>query len=79
MLEDEFKYFKENHEYLFEKYPNKYLVIQNKSVVETADSFEKALIAANHNGLELGTFLVQLCSKGEEGFTQSYHSRVIFA
>lgn len=39
----------------------------------------KMLSKALDGGLELGTFIIQLCSEGESGYTQTFHSRVIFA
>lgn len=79
MLEDEFKYFKDNHDALFAEYPNKYIVIKDKKVLFADDTFEDALSKAINGGLEVGTFLIQLCSAGESGYTQTFHSRVIFA
>lgn len=79
MLEDEFKYFKDNHDYLFEKYPNKHIVIKGRKVLHADCTFEESLLWARDNGLEVGTFIIQLCSAGESGYTQTFHSRVIFA
>lgn len=79
MLEREFKYFKDNHDELFRNYPNKYLVIQGDVVLLAADNFDMALNEAISNGLEAGTFMIQLCSEGEEAYTQTFHSRVVFA
>jgi len=79
MLEREFKYFKENHDTLYREYPNKYLVIQGDNVITSKDTFEEALNEAIRKGLEVGSFMVQLCSEGEEAYTQTFHSRVIFA
>lgn len=79
MLEDEFKYFKDNHDVLFAEYPNKHIVIKGKKVLFSDDTFEGALSKAISGGLEIGTFLIQLCSVGESGYTQTFHSRVIFA
>ena len=79
MLEDEFQFFKENQQKLFAEYPNKYLVIKDKTVILDANTFEEALCNAENQGIELGTFLIQLCSKDNESYTQTYHSRVIFA
>lgn len=79
MLEKEFEYFKENHERLFREYPNKYLVIKDNNVLYSEDTLEDALNQAVSSGLEVGTFLIQLCGKGEGSYTQTFHSRVIFA
>lgn len=79
MLEDEFKFFKDNHDALLAQYPNKHIVIKGKKVLFSDDTFENALSKAVENHLEVGTFIIQLCSAGESGYTQTFHSRVIFA
>lgn len=79
MLEDEFKFFKDNHESLFVEYPNMHIVIKDNKVLFSDDTFEGALAKAVTGGLEVGTFIIQLCSLGESGYTQTFHSRVIFA
>ena len=79
MLEKEFEYFKSHHDELYRQYPNKYLVIKKDKVIFTADTFEEALKLAVSGGHKVGEFLVQLCSEGDEAYTQTFHSRVIFA
>lgn len=79
MLEKEFKYFKDNHAELLKEYPNKYLVIQEDKVLFAEDSMEAAIEQAVNAGLEAGTYMVQLCSEGNSAFTQTFHSRVVFA
>ncbi len=78
MLEKEFNYFKENYKQLFEKYPNQFLVIKDMEVKSAFSSFEQAIEYAS-NKFELGTFLIQECTKDENAYTQTFHSRVIFA
>jgi hypothetical protein len=78
MLEKEFKYFKANHSLLFDLYPNKHVVIKDEKVHFASDSFNEALEFAKTN-FELGTFLIQFCSETTEGYTQTFHSRAIFA
>lgn len=78
MLEKEFNYFKENYKHLFEKYPNQFLVIKDMEVKSAFSSFEQAIEYAS-NKFELGTFLIQECTKDENAYTQTFHSRVIFA
>ena len=69
---DDFKWFVDNHDNLFKKYPN-------KNVVCSGNSFEEALQMALKAGLEVGTFIIQNCSKGEECYIQNFSSRVVFA
>ena len=79
MQSDDFKFFRENHDVLLKEYFNKYIVIKDRNVLFYGDSFKDALSKALDGGLELGTFIIQLCSEGESGYTQTFHSRVIFA
>lgn len=79
MQSDDFKFFRENHDVLLKEYFNKYIVIKDRNVLFCGDSFKDALSKALAGGLELGTFIIQLCSEGESGYTQTFHSRVIFA
>lgn len=79
LLKDEFKYFKDNHERLFTQYPDKYLVIKEGKVLNASDTFEKALESALESHLEVGTFLIQKCGKDQDSYTETFHSRVIFA
>lgn len=76
---EDFKWFVENHNSLYVKYPNKHIVIFDKNVVGHGDSFEEALAVAIDKKLKLGTFIIQECTKGEEGYTQRFSSRVVFA
>jgi len=78
MLRDEFKYYLENQAELVKKYNGKFLVIKNKTVVESFDTLEEAYDYAVDK-YELGTFLLQECSPGKSGYTQTFHSRVQFA
>ena len=41
------------------------------------DTFEQAIEYASKN-FDLGTFLIQECTKDENAYTQTFHSRVIF-
>lgn len=79
MLEKEFKYFMDNHDSLYNDYPNKYIVIKDENVLYAEDSMEEALKRAIEGGLQVGSFLIQLCSEGDKAYTQTFHSRVIFA
>ena len=76
-LEQEFIYYLDHQKELVEKYNGKFVVIKNKTVIGVYDS---EMSAIQHTSLdhEMGTFLVQKCEPGEEGYTQSYHSRVAF-
>lgn len=78
MLEHEFQYFTTHLKSLFTKYPNKYLVLQNQSVVLASDTFSEALTQAHERGLKTGTFIIQQCGADASCYTQTFHSRVKF-
>lgn len=79
MLEKEFQYFKENQKDLYQKYPDKFLVIQGQKVVIVADTMDQAYTQAIDGGYKLGEFLIQECLQGEDAYTEVFHSRVIYA
>lgn len=77
MLEKEFQYYIDNQKELVEKYKGKYLVIKDLSVVSVHDS-EIEAYSDSVKKYELGTFLIQECMPGEENYTQTFRTRVIF-
>lgn len=76
---ENFKYFIDHHDEIYKEHPNQYVIIYDKQVRGSADSFEGALALALDNGLELGHFLIQECTEGDDGYTQTFHTRVVFA
>ncbi len=78
-LVKEFEFFTENHDELVKKYPNKFVVLKDRTVVLAGDSFEEAYAKAHDSGLVLGTFLIQECTEGDSAYTQTFLSRVVFA
>lgn len=78
MLKDEFQYYLLNQQELVEKYNNKYIVIKNKEVIAAYDREDIALFETKKTH-EIGTFLIQKCTDGTSAYTQTYHSRVVFA
>jgi len=77
-LQSEFEYFIEHQVDLVSKYPGKFVVIKDQAVIGVYDDELKA-VRETSKTYELGTFLVQLCESGAGNYTQSYHSRVVFA
>ena len=77
MLEKEFKYYLDNQVELVKKYNGKYIVIKDEKVVGIYDT-ELEAYNESKKKYELGTFLIQLCIKGKDSYTQSFNSRVIF-
>ncbi len=78
MLRREFQYYLDNQEELVKKYNHRFLVIKGCQVIGDYDSYEQALFETSKK-YELGTFLIQECTEGDDAYTQTFHSRVVFA
>jgi hypothetical protein len=77
-LRDEFQFYLDHQDELLKKYEGKYIVIKNGEVLGAYDN-ELAAITKTQKSHPLGTFLVQLVSRGPDAYTQTFHSRVVFA
>lgn len=77
-LENLFKYYLEHQSELVKDFNGKHIILVDDKVVGAFDSMEEAYNYADAN-YELGTFLIQLCTPGDEAYTQTFHSRVVFA
>ncbi|MBA7558242.1 hypothetical protein ES705_51038 [subsurface metagenome] len=78
MLEKEFQFFIDNQNELVKKYNGKFIVIIGDKVINAYNTQEEAYIKTIKDH-ELGTFLIQECLPGEDSYTQTFHSRAIFA
>lgn len=78
MLDTEYKYYLEHQQELLGLYRGRFLVIIGNSVVGDYDSKAAAYLDSIKK-YQLGSFLIQECTDGTSGYTQTYHSRVIFA
>lgn len=76
MLEKEFQYYLDNQDELVKKYNDKFIVIKNEIVIGVYDSHSEAYNLTLQTE-ELGTFLIQHCLSGDQGYTQTFHSQVI--
>ena len=76
-LEKEFQYYLDHQSELIKQYNGKHIVIADGQVIG-AYSTEKEAIESTIATRELGTFLVQKCEPGKDGYTQTFHSRVVF-
>ena len=74
-LEKEFEWYLANQTKLVKQYDGKFVVIKGGKVIDSFDD-EIEAIEKTSKGHDLGTFLVQQCTEGEEGHTQVFHSRV---
>jgi hypothetical protein len=78
MLEKEFNYYLKNQDDLVKEYNGKYIVIVGETVIGAYSTNIQAFLETQKTH-ELGTFLIQKCTPGEEDYTQTFHSRVAFA
>lgn len=78
LLENEFKFYLENQASILAEYSGKFVVIVGNKVVGAFDSMAEAYYDSAKK-YEPGSFLIQKCTEGEEAYTQSFTSRVIFA
>jgi len=78
MLEKEFKYYLDNQKTLVKKYNGRFIAIVGEEIVGDYSSEEEAFINTSKKN-QPGSFLIILCEPGEGSYTQSFHSRVVFA
>jgi hypothetical protein len=78
MLEKEFQYYLDNQNELLKKYSGRFLVIMGGEVVGDYGTFDDAYFKSIEK-YKIGTFLIQECTEGDEAYTQTFHSRAIFA
>jgi len=76
-LEQEFKFYLQNQDALVREHDGKFIVIKDCKVIGVYDT-EMQAITETSKTHEPGTFLVQKCEPGSEGYTQTFHSRVTF-
>ena len=77
-LEMAFAYYLAHQEELVGKYNGKFIVIKDDEVLDAYDD-ELAAITETQKAHPLGTFLVQKVSPGDTAYSQTFHSRVVFA
>ncbi|WP_264523114.1 hypothetical protein [Flavobacterium sp. N502536] len=76
MLEKEFQYYLDNQDELLKKYAGKIIVIIGEDIIGEYDTEVQALVETRKSH-EIGTFLIQKCSPGNNDYTETYHSRVV--
>lgn len=77
-LTKEFQYYLDHQADLVKKYNGMFIVVKNCQIVGSYKT-EAEAIEDSMKTMELGTFLVQKCEPGKKSYTQTYHSRVVFA
>ncbi|MFA5838921.1 MAG: hypothetical protein WC849_03215 [Candidatus Paceibacterota bacterium] len=78
LLEKELNYYKKHQKELVNKYSGRFLVIKDEKLQGDYETEIEAYNTGKKNN-ELGTFLIQKCLPGEESYTQTFHSRVVFS
>lgn len=76
MLEKEFQYYLDNQKELLKLYNGKFIVIKGQEIIGVYASHSEAYNVTLKSN-ELGTFLIQHCLPGDQGYTQTFHSQVI--
>ncbi len=75
MLDKEFKYYLDHQKELLLLYDGKFIVIIGNQVVGAYDNREDAYYSSIEK-YEPGTFMIQLCTPGEDAYTVRYYNRV---
>jgi regulation of enolase protein 1 (concanavalin A-like superfamily) len=73
MIEREFDYYLAHQDELVKKYNGKYLVIVG-DIIEAYETKEQAYFEAQKK-YDLGTFLIQLCTPGNNSYTHTFYSQ----
>ena len=72
-----FQFYLDHQAELVKKYNGKYIVIKDNEVVGAFDNNADAYFDSEQK-YGLGNFLIQLCTEGDEAYTQRFTSRVRF-
>lgn len=78
MLEKELQYYISNQINLVSKHKGKFIVIKGQQVIGVYDT-ELEAYTETVKQHSLGTFLIQECQPGDENYTQTFRTRVIFS
>jgi ABC-type phosphate/phosphonate transport system ATPase subunit len=78
MLEKEFEFYVKHQDELVKKYNGRVIVIKDQKVIGVFDS-ELDAVNETSKTHEVGTFLVHRCEPGEQNYSMTFHSRVLFA
>ena len=77
-LQKEFQYYLDHQDEMVEQYDGKFVVIKDEAVLGAYDA-ELRAVTETQKSHRIGTFLVQLVSRGTSAYTQTFHSRVVFS
>lgn len=74
MRRNDFNWFLNNYDALYNKYGHKFLAIKNKTVLGAYDSVRQAI---DNTPEEIGSYIVQECNGNESAYT-NYISSLFF-
>ncbi len=78
MVDKNYEFFKNNFDELYKTYADKFIVIKNCEVIGSYDTFDiayKSTIVSE----EIGTFIIQHCSKSDSNINYFHYNNVVFA
>ena len=78
MLEKEFQFYLDNQEKILKDYSGKFIVIIGTEIKGAYNS-ELEAFTESKKQFEPGTFLIQKCTTGQDDYTETFHSRVVFS
>jgi hypothetical protein len=77
ILEREFQYYRDHQDEFVAQYDGRIIVLKdNKVLGDYATEFEA--LTETRKEHEIGTFLIQRVSQGDEAYTMTFHSRAVF-
>jgi len=76
MIKDLFQYYLRNQDQLLKEYNGKYLVITKDGVAGAFDTEAGAYYDAKEK-YGLGQFIVQLCTPGDDAYSQQFFSPIV--
>ena len=77
-LKKEFEYYLSHQNELIVQYADQCIVIKNQQVLGAYEDYAEAVTQTVAQGHPLGTFFTQRVSPGEDDYTATFHSRVVF-
>ena len=77
-LQSNFQYYLDHQDEMVEQYDGKFIIIKDQQVIGVYGD-ELTAISETAKTHKLGTFLVQLVSKGNVAYSQTFHSRAAFS
>ena len=76
-LSREFEFYVSNQDEMVSKYDGRVIVLKDRKVLGAYDD-ELTALTETRKHHEIGTFLIQRVSEGDEAYTATFHSRVTF-